>query len=161
MQPTIEAMFDEAENRYLQPEELEVLSNYVNSLPNRLAVYRYLRDQEIPIMQHVADQLETRFPNESQETLERCLKNALLVMRYAAMSMLLNDKSFLENRLISWLEQTTAVYQTHTIDTALYQLLNQRLSELLSQSQLDLVRPHLTCAEKAVIASASATQVAV
>jgi len=151
MHPAIEAMFDEAENRYLKPEELTVLSTYVDSLPERLDAYRCLRDQEITVMQHVADQLEARCPNESQQTLERCLKNALLVMRYAAMAMLLNDSEFLTNRLVAWLEETNSIYQTQTIDTTLYQLLNHRLGEVLTQSQLKLLRPHLTIAEKAVV----------
>lgn len=160
MHPTIEAMFDEAENRYLKPEELKVLSTYVESLPERLDSYRHLRDQEVSIMQHVADELEPRFPNESQQTLERCLKNALLIMRYAAMAMLLNDADFLSNRIIGWLEQTNAVYETQDIDTALYQLLNHRLSEVLNRSQLMLLRPHLTIAEKAVVMPAKTATVA-
>ncbi len=151
MHPAIEAMFDEAENRYLKPNELNVLTTYVESLPERLNAYRFLRDQELSIMQNVADQLESRCPGESQQTLERCLKNALLVMRYAAMAMLLNDSEFLTNRVVAWLEETNAVYQTQAVDTALYQLLNHRLGEVLNKEQLSLLRPHLTLAEKAVV----------
>jgi hypothetical protein len=151
MHPAIEAMFDEAENRYLKPDELTVLTTYVESLPERLNAYRFLRDQELSIMQNVADQLEGRCPGESQQTLERCLKNALLVMRYAAMAMLLNDSEFLTNRVVAWLEETNAVYQTQSVDTALYQLLNHRLGEILNKEQLMLLRPHLTVAEKAVV----------
>lgn len=160
MHPTIEAMFDEAENRYLKPDELNVLTTYVDSLPERLNTYRYLRDQEIGIMQHVADQLETRCPGESQYTLERCLKNAILVMRYAAMAMLLNDSEFLTNRVVAWLEETNAIYQTQAVDTALYQLLNHRLGEVLNKEQLSLLRPHLTVAEKAVVMPAKAATTA-
>ncbi len=160
MHPAIEALFDEAENRYLEPDELSVLNTYVESLPERLNAYRCLRDQEISIMQHVADQLESRCPNESQQTLERCLKNALLVMRYSAMAMLLNDSAFLTQRLVAWLEETNAVYQTQTTDTALYQLLNHRLGEVLTQAQLTLLRPHLTIAEKAVVMPTKTTAMA-
>ncbi len=151
MHPAIETIFDEAENRYLKPEELGVLNTYVESLPERMETYRLIRDQEIEVMQHVADQLESRFTDKSQAVLERCLRNALLVMRYASMSMLLNDESFLTNRLVKWLEETASVYETRDIDTALYQSLNQRLSEILTQDQVSLIRPHLTSAEKAVV----------
>lgn len=151
MHPAIESIFDEAENRYLKPEELSVLNTYVESLPERMETYRCIRDKEIEVMQHVADQLEARFTDKSHAVLERCLKNALLVMRYASMSMLLNDESFLKNRLVMWLEETASVYETRDIDTALYQSLNQRLSEILTVDQVDLIRPHLTSAEKAVV----------
>ncbi|NET53623.1 MAG: hypothetical protein F6K09_34735, partial [Merismopedia sp. SIO2A8] len=110
MHPEIEAMFDEAENRYLKPEELGSLNNYVKSLPNRLDAYRYLRDHEVAVMQEVAGQLESEFSNEDVATLERCLKNALLILRYSAMGMLLNDDTFLHHRLINWLEGTAKAY---------------------------------------------------
>ncbi|MEB3355515.1 MAG: phycobilisome protein [Synechococcales bacterium] len=151
MHPQIDAMFDEAENRYLKPDELNTLNQYVESLPDRLETYRCLRDQEVTIMQRVAEQLEQQFPSEKIEVLERCLKNALLVMRYSAMGMLLNDELFLQTRLISWLEDTVKVFNTQTLDTALYRLLNQRLSETLTGPQLRLIQPHLTLAERALI----------
>ncbi|MGF1495997.1 MAG: hypothetical protein ACFB8W_04115 [Elainellaceae cyanobacterium] len=151
MHPQIDAMFDEAENRYLKPNELDILNHYVESLPDRLETYRHLRDQEVSVMQQVVEQLEQQFPNEKTEVLERCLKNALLVMRYSAMGMLLNDESFLQNRLISWLEETVKVFNTQALDTALYRLLNQRLSETLTPNQLRLIQPHLTMAERALI----------
>ncbi|MEM7770310.1 MAG: hypothetical protein AAGA75_13890 [Cyanobacteria bacterium P01_E01_bin.6] len=160
MQTTIESMFDNAENRYLELEELNILTTYVESLPERIDAYRCLRDQEVTIMQKVADQLETNFSTESQQTLERCLKNALLVMRYAAMAMLRNDAESLDRQLMGWLTETNAVYNTQTIDTVLYQLLNQQLGSILTQAQLTLFRPHLAIAEKAIVEPNKTTVVA-
>ena len=151
MHPQIEAMFDEAENRYLKPEELASLSQYVESLPSRIKTYRYLRDQEITIMQDVAKNLEKQFPNEEVATLERCLKNALLILRYSAMGMLLNDDNFLKHRLIHWLEGTAKACQTETIDQVLYQLLNARLDEVLAEAQVQLLTPNLHLAEGVLI----------
>ncbi|MGK7890589.1 MAG: hypothetical protein AB4042_14760 [Leptolyngbyaceae cyanobacterium] len=151
MHPQIEAMFDEAEKRYLKPEELNCLNDYVDSIPARLETYRYLRDHEVDIMQQVADNLEAQFSQESQATLERCLKNALLIMRYSAMGMLLNDETFLHSRLITWLEGTAKAYQTEAIDQALYQLLNQRLNQLLSPAQVQMIKPHLQLAEGVLV----------
>ena len=147
MHPQIEAMFDEAENRYLKPEELSCLNQYVESLPERLKTYRYLRDHEVEIMQQVADKVETQFPSENVATLERCLKNALLILRYSAMGMLLNDDEFMHGRLLNWLEGTAKAYQTDAIDQCLYQTLNQRLDQVLSPAQVELIKTHLTLAE--------------
>ena len=151
MHPQIEAMFDEAENRYLKPEELGCLNQYIESLPNRLETYRYLRDQEITIMQDVAENLEKQFSNEDIATLERCLKNALLILRYSAMGMLLNDENFLKHRLINWLEGTAKAYQTEAIDQMLYQLLNTRLNDVLTAAQVQLLIPHLQLAEGVLV----------
>jgi hypothetical protein len=151
MHPQIESLFDDAESRYLKLDELTVLNQYVDSLPQRLETYRHLRDQEIEIMQPVADQLQIELSNASTAELERSLKNALLVLRYCSMAMLLNDDRFLQNRLLNWVSETAKVYNSQTIDTALYRLLNQRLSQVLSPAQLALVKPHLSLAQTALL----------
>lgn len=160
MNPNIEDMFDEAENRYLKPEELNHLNHYVDSLPSRLETYRYLRDQEISIMQKVADSLEKQFPDGEIAILERCLKNALLILRYSAMGMLLNDENFLKNRLINWLEGTAKAYQTEVIDQALYNYLNDFLGEALTTHQLELLNPHLLLAQGVLVGQKQAHAIA-
>lgn len=151
MHPQINAIFDEAEKRYLKPEELEILNTYVDSLPKRMETYRRLRDMEVEIMQPVADQLQAALPNERQDDLERCLKNALLMLRYCAMSMLLNDDSFVQDRLLGWLEKSAQVYKTYSIDSMLYRLLNQRLSQTLTPQQLNLLKPPLALAQSSLL----------
>jgi len=151
MHPQIETIFDEAETRYLKPEELGVLGEYVNSLPTRLETYRLLRDQEIDIMQAVADQLEAELTQAKMEELERSIKNALLVLRYCAMGMLLNDTTFVETRIKGWLTQVMKAYDTHAIDTALYRLLNQHLNQVLNHDQMAQLSPLLTLAQNLLL----------
>jgi hypothetical protein len=156
MHQQLESLFDEAENRYLKPEELGVLSQYVDSLPQRLETYRQLRDQELALMQQVADQLQAAMPQESIETLERSIKNALLVLRYCAMAMLLNDTSFVQNRLLNWLSRTVQTYNTQAVDMALYRLLNQRLTQVFNPQQLSLLKPSLALAQSTLLSAAKA-----
>jgi len=151
MHPQLEAIFDEAENRYLKPEELSVINHYVNSLPDRIDAYRAVRDQELEIMQQVADQLQVEMPQEKVENLERSIKNALLMLRYCAMGMLLNDESFVQERLVNWLGKTSSIHNTHAIDTVLYSLLNQRLSQVLNATQLSLINLQLTKAQSILL----------
>ncbi|MBD2070701.1 hypothetical protein H6F93_24840 [Leptolyngbya sp. FACHB-671] len=147
MHPQLEAIFDEAENRYLKPEELNLLGEYVDSLPERLEAYRNLRDRELKIMQSVADQLQLELPQQKVEMLERSIKNALLLLRYCAMGMLLNDETFVKERLLGWLSQTIQVYDTRSIDAVLYRLLNQRLKQALNPRHLTLLSPMLLLAQ--------------
>ena len=141
MHKQIEALFEDAESRYLMPEELNVLSQYVHSVPSRLDVYRTLRDHEIQIMQPIADQLQREFPQVPVDKLERSIKNGLLALRYCAMAMLLNDESFLQDRVRGWLDQTSKVYDTHAIDTSLYRQLSQQLDQHLPPQQAALIQP--------------------
>ncbi|MBW4578513.1 MAG: hypothetical protein KME42_02945 [Tildeniella nuda ZEHNDER 1965/U140] len=151
MHPQIETIFDEAEHRYLKSEELGVINQYVSSLPERIDTYRTLRDRELAIMQQVADQLETVLPQETVENLERSLKNALLLLRYSAMGMLLNDEAFVQERLLSWLTTTLSIYNTRAIDTALFRLLNQRLTQALTAQQINLVGPYIAKVQTAIL----------
>ncbi len=150
MHPQLETLFDDAESRYLKPEELQLISQYVDSLPERLEVYRLLRDQELDLMQSVADRLQAELPQEPQATLERSIKNALLMLRYCAMSLLLNDETFVRDRFLSWVSQTVEVYNSQSVDVKLYRLLNQRLSQMLTPRQINLLAPMLTMAQKAL-----------
>jgi hypothetical protein len=124
-----------------------LLSQYVDSLPIRLNAYRNLRDRELEIMQPVADQLQAQLPTEKIENLERALKTAMLTLRYCAMGLLLNDQSFAQDRLISWLGGTMRLYNIQSINTVLYSLVRQHLSQVLSPQEMNLLTPYLTLAE--------------
>jgi Phycobilisome protein len=143
MYKKLDSIFDDAENRYLRTDELDMIGRYVDSLSDRLEVYRKLRDQELMIMQKVADQLQAEMPQEKVENLERSIKNALLSLRYCCMGMLLNDENFVKARLLSWLEQSITAYNTQVIDSTLYRLLNQVLSQIFPPQQMSLLSPML------------------
>jgi hypothetical protein len=147
MHPQLNEILENAENRYLKPEELGLMTQYIGSLPERLETYRTLRDRELEMMQWVADQLQAQLPQEKQDNLERCIKNALLMLRHCSMAMLLNDETFVKERFISWVSQSSRVYNTENIDQLLYRLLNQQLTQKLNAAQMDLLRPMLTLAQ--------------
>ncbi len=151
MQPQLEQLFDEAEKRYLKPEELQILNQYVGSLPARIDAYRALRDRELEVMQAVADQLQAALPNESVEKMERSIKNALLVLRYCAMGMLLNDEAFVVEKLRGWLTQKIQVFQTQMIDQTLYRLLEHRLDAVMTPQQKSLLSPCLEQAKQILL----------
>jgi hypothetical protein len=146
MHPQVQRVFDEAETRYLKIEELNAVGQYVSSLPRRLDTYRKLRDSEVAILQQVATQLQAEM-SEPIEVLERSIKNALVVLRYCAFGMLLDDTKFVEERLLVWLRQTTALYINTEVDSTLYRLLNQQLNQTLSSTQLALLKPMLALVE--------------
>jgi hypothetical protein len=147
MHPHLESLLNEGENRYLKAEELTVLSQYVNSLPTRLSTYQMLRDHELEVMQQVANQLQTDMPQEKIENLERAIKNALLILRYCAVGMLLNNESLIRDRMNSWLGKTIGFYENQAINATLYRLLNQRLSQVLGAQSMSLLAPHLALAQ--------------
>jgi hypothetical protein len=151
MHPDIEALFDDAESRYLKIEELSVLNQYVDSLPERLEAYRHLRNHEVDIMQPVADELQASLPHVSIENLERSLKTAILLLRHSAMAMLLNDEAFLQKRLLNWVEKTAKVYNTQPVDQVLYPILERKLGQVLTAQQMGFLKPPLALAQQALL----------
>jgi len=151
MHPQIASLCDEAENRYLKPDEIKVIGQYVASLPERLDTYRTLRDHEIEIMQTVVDQLQAELPQENEENLERCIKNALLMLRSCALSLLTNDETIVQRRFLDWVKPLSKTYETKAIDSKLYRLLNQQLAKSLSPKQLSHLSPSLSLAQDSLL----------
>lgn len=153
MNTDLETLFAEAENRYLKPEELKGLTEYVESLPQRLETYSQIREKEVEIMQAVADQLPQYFPNSSVEDMERSIKNAMLMLRYCAMAMLINNDKLVQDRFVDWLSQSMAMYETQDLDKALYKLLNQQLMKSLKPDQIKLIKSPLILAQTQLLKS--------
>jgi hypothetical protein len=151
MQPIIDQIFDEADGHFLKNEELSEINRYVKSLPDRITAYRMLRDREIEIMQKAADRLESEFPDESTAQLERSITNALLLLRHAAMAMLMNDERFLKERLLDWLAESIQIHGTLALDTALQRLLSQQLERGMSPQHMSLLNPFLQKAQAAIV----------
>lgn len=143
MNPKLDALFQEPEKRYLNAEELSVLSQYVSSIPERMKVYRQLRDQEVALLQPIADALQQQMPEAPEATLEQSIRNGLLTLRYVAMAMLMDDEGFVEERLRGWLPEIVKAYNTQATDQKFFELLNQRLAQMLSPQQMSLLKPGL------------------
>lgn len=147
MNPKLDALFNEPEKRYLNADELSVLSQYVSSIPERMKVYRLLRDQEVALLQPVADALQQQMPDASEAVLERSVRSGLLILRYAAMAMLMDDEQFVDNRLQGWLPEIAKAYNTQAVDQKLFEILTQRLAQALPPQQMSLLKPCLAKAQ--------------
>ncbi|MFN9858981.1 MAG: hypothetical protein ACK556_12930, partial [Pseudanabaena sp.] len=130
---------------------LRLIESYVSSLPDRLNLYKLIRDREIDILQSVADQVPTELPNVTLEDLELGIKNLVLVLRYSSMAMLLNDENFLKERLLNWLAGIMSMRDLRRLNDTLYKLLNQALKQQFSRSQLALIQPLITTAQVTLI----------
>jgi hypothetical protein len=151
MIPKIQELINQAQDRYLATDELSLMESYVSSLPDRLKLYKLIRDREIDILQTVADQVPQEIPNVTDEELELGIKNLILVLRYCSMAMLLNDENFLKQRLLNWLEGIMSMRDMRRLNETLYKLLNQELRQQVSPTQLTLLQPLITAAQVTLI----------
>ncbi len=151
MSTKIQEMIDKAQDRYLGADELGLLEDYVQSLPERLSLYRMIRDREVELLQNVADRVPQELPNVQDTDVEAAIKDLILVLRYAAMAMLMNDESFLKERLLKWLGELAGMRDLRRLNEAMYKILQQVLKEHLSPTQVGLIQPLITMAQVAVI----------
>ena len=73
------------------------------------------------------------------------------MLRYCGMAMLLNDESFVKERLQGWLDGIVETYNSSEIETKLYRLLLQQLSQVMKKEQLTFLKPSLTIVKEKFI----------
>jgi hypothetical protein len=141
-----------SEDRFLTNAEVAVLENFVSSLPLRLSIYRQLRDREVMILQAVADRVAQELPNADEKDMEKAISSLMLVLRYCAMAVLMNnDEAFLKQRILRWLEQVSVAYDLRRINEVIYRCLNQIVTKEFAAEQLALLQPLLTTAQVTLI----------
>jgi Phycobilisome protein len=153
MHPDLQTLLYKAEAQYLEATEIKLFRHHIGSLSERLATYEILRNQELAIFQAIADQLQTTFPQESPQLLEKCLKQWIAILRYAAMAMLLNNPEFLQWRILEWLTDSVQAHQVQSIEAKLCQLLQVQLKNRLSTEQQGLIQPLIDQAQTNLLGS--------
>ncbi|MBE9222232.1 phycobilisome protein [Cyanobacterium stanieri LEGE 03274] len=151
MYPELQLLIHEAEFNYLQSNDLETFSKCINSLQGKMDIYRLLRDREIEIFQIVADKLVAKFSDSQEKALEISLQHWLLITRYSAMAMLLNNPEFLERRLLEWLTDVVEARESQSIDSAVHSLLITELKQALNPSQIADLEPFLNQAKEYLV----------
>lgn len=150
MQFPIDSIFDEAENRYLKPEELQSIEHYVASIAERTSAYRALRDRELDIIQQSAEQLQFEMPSVEDAALERAIKNGMLTLRHCGMAMLIEDADFVQKRLLGWLKDSIELHQAQRVDAAFFGLMKQQLRVSLNAQQMALLEPFFSLVETVI-----------
>lgn len=143
MQVDITKILLQAEEHYLDGQEVEVFKSNTASLTKRLETYKYLRDQEIEIFQPIAAELSRVYPGENPQMLEKALKHWLSIMRYCAMAMLLNNSEYLHRSILDWLSEMVQAYEMQTIESTIYDSLLSRLKKSLPADQFSLIQTFL------------------
>ncbi|WNZ45709.1 hypothetical protein Q2T42_28375 [Leptolyngbya boryana CZ1] len=150
MQSPLEGVFDEADNRYLKPEELQAIGQYVASISERTSAYRALRDHEIDLVQRAADELQLELPSIETTALERTIKYGMLILRQCAMGMLLNDAEYVQKRLLNWLKDAISLHQDQKINAVFFRLIQQQLRFSLNAQQVALLEPFLSLVDPVI-----------
>jgi hypothetical protein len=151
MYPQLKNLLHQAEDRYLEQQEIQHFQYHTASLAQRLEIYELVREQEVAIFQPVANQLLEVFSQQDGKVLEQAVKNWLSVMRYCAMAMLLNNREFLQQRSLEWMTDIAQARQTQDIDRKISEWLQIELHQVLSSKQMTLLQPFFQQASDAIL----------
>lgn len=158
MYPELETIIHQAEERYLDDQILDNFSTEINTLRERLIIYQLIRDNEITLFQGVADNLLHDYSQENPKNLEKSLKYWLLITRYCAIAMLLNNHEFLDRRLLEWLTDIIQTNELTAIQHALYNLLMKEITKLVTAKQLVYLQPFFDQAKTTLLTNQVLTQ---
>ena len=124
------------DGRYATDEELQFISDYLQSFNLRLSAYARLQVAEATIVQQVQTKLRSLDPallqNGSEDVTAKWRRDTIRVLRYSAIAMLLNDADWLRDRLLYWMQTVMKAFGA------------QRSCDVTYQIMQDVVRQHLT-----------------
>ena len=143
MQSDIKDILYQAEADYLNSQDVLLFKSHALSLAKRLEVYKLLRDREVAIFQPIADEISSKFSQESPQLIEKALKHWISIMRYCAMAMLLNNPEYLQRSILEWLTEMVRAHQMQSMESTIYDLLFSHLKKIMPSDRFALIEPFL------------------
>lgn len=145
----IDLILYKAEAEYLEQQDLANFKGQVFALEKRLQIYEIISSKETEVFQSIASRLVSD-PDEPDK-IKLALKHWLMVMRYCAMAMLLDNPDYLEYRILEWLSEQVEAYETKAIEQRIFELLQKRYRKVLNSEQLSILQPYLEQTRNALL----------
>ena len=147
----IDSILYQAEEKYLDQQDLAMFKSQIFSLEKRLKAYEILRNKETDIFQYIANHLTNNFPNEPESKIERALKHWVAIARYCGMAMLSDNPTYLTQRILDWLPEQIEAHQLKDLERSLFSFLQKRLQKIFTPEQFSLLQPYLEQAQNALL----------
>lgn len=145
----IDSILYKAEAEYLEQQDLANFKGQIFALEKRLQIYEIISSKETEVFQNIASRLASNFSDEPDK-IRLALKHWLMVTRYCAMAMLLDNPDYLKYRL-EWLSEQVEAYQTKAIEQKTFELLQKRCQKVLDSEQLSILQPYLEQTRNALL----------
>lgn len=141
----------EADGRYFSVEERTALRDFATSIPSRLAAMENIEKVEEAALRSAIEQLQGQYPDFARyhdQAWARHYRDLQLVLRAAAVAMVLDDPAEMEDRLLFWLRTMFAANQyTPEFVRDSVNRLRESLDERLDAETAGRIQPYLKRAE--------------
>jgi len=138
---TLEEKIVEVERTYLSNGEILKLESFVGSFAQRAKTYNLLRDRAEPIVTASLSHLEKAYPSLYQKQASRCKYDMSNVLRYMALSILLDDDRIYRDQMMDWLSTVIISYQISSECAMAYHKMQEVIEEHLPSECAALVKP--------------------
>lgn len=136
-----------ADARYASDEELAFIEGYVNSYDRRQQIYLKLKSLEQKIVEQVSTKLRSQDPKllqyGTEDVSEKWKRDTLRVMRYVALTVLIDDSKNLEDQFLTWFQTIMQAFGAERSCDATYNMMQQTIKQLLDPAEAALVSPVL------------------
>lgn len=136
-----------ADGRYATDRELKFLQDYILSFALRVQVYRKIQAAEATILQQVEEKMQILDPhlflsNQGDMT-SKWKRDTIRVLRYSAITLLLDDPDLLRDRLLFWMQTIMKAFNAQQSCNVTYHVMQQVVQNVLTPDEASLFCPIL------------------
>ncbi len=139
---TLEDRIREVEQEHLSNTDLFKLERYAGSFANRAKTYNLLRDHAETIVLKSLQHLAKAYPKLIEKQAARCKYDMTNVLRYMALSILLDDELLFKEQIMDWLGTVVCSYQVSTECSMAYRKMQEAIEEKLPPECSVLAKPY-------------------
>ena len=155
MNTLIDECWIQAEGTYLNSGQLNSVQNYIESLPQRILIYQELQAQEDALLDRIMEKFKPTLPNLTRQhghlAWDRCRRDLSMVWRYCCMAYLLNDESYLQDKLLYWMETILKSFKIRDKCQLAYKLMLDSLQYVFSDQTQGSIRPYVQLAKSMLV----------
>ena len=143
----LERLSVEADARYASDDELDFINGYIQSFSIRRQTYLKLQALESEIIEQVYTKLRSLDPtllqNGTEDISDKWKRDTLKVMRYVALTVLIDDPEYLKSQFLIWFQTVMQAFNAERRCHATYHIMQQVVKQVLEPQESALVIPVL------------------
>ncbi|HEY9641875.1 MAG TPA: hypothetical protein V6C57_15415 [Coleofasciculaceae cyanobacterium] len=144
----------EVDGRYATDAELQFMTDYVQSFNLRLQSYQKLQELESTLIQQTYTKMRsldpTLFMRGKDNVSDKWKRDTTFVLRYVAVTVLMNDPDTLREKLLLWLQTIIRAVGMVRPCNVTYEVLQDVVRQHLTPPQANLVCPILELARRSL-----------
>ena len=139
----LDDLIAQSEGRYLSSSELQGTKNYLQTVLERSKIYELLTDKSDALVRLALKKFMAKHSDIMKKHGKRCYYDMTCVMRYMALSILLDDEQFFKDSVSLWQTNILSAYQKQNPCLVCYRCLQEVINENLPIKITKYIDPYM------------------